>query len=137
MSWDDYNRRRAALRSVLAHAEQNPGDGLPYEYLPEAKANFRSRRELLLALQYDWSQVLWAHIELHSLDPKGRKLTDAKELARTAWADCASKYPVLRRLLDEHRGELGPAIRREQELIVSAGLGHTCDEKVYRTPYVA
>jgi hypothetical protein len=137
MSWDDHNRRRAAIKSVLAYAEKNPATGLPYEYVPEAKASFRSRRELLLALQYDWSQALWGRIELHSLDTKGRALKDASEIARLAWEDCASRYPVLRRLLDTHREEIGPSGGRERDLMVTAGIGHTADQKVYRTSYVA
>ncbi len=121
MSWDEHSRRRAAIRSVLTYAEKNPAAGLPYETLPEARANFRERRELLLALQYDWSQALWARIELRSLEGgKNSKLTDAAELARSAWADCAARHPVLRRLLDEHREELGPTVAREQDIMVAA-----------------
>jgi hypothetical protein len=141
MSWDDYNRRRAAIKAVLAHAETHPADGLPYEYLAEAAANFASRRELLLALQYDWSQALWARIELLSLDGnkkrRNAKLTDAGELARTAWHDCSAKHPVLRRLLDTYRDELGAAVRREQDIMTLAGIGHAADAKVYRIPHVA
>lgn len=108
MSRDEYRRRRAVLRCVLAHAEKNPAAGLSYEYVPEAKAIFRTRRELLLALQYDWSQALWARIEVHCSKAKSRQLTGASDLARMAWAECAAMYPVLRRLLDQHRDELGP-----------------------------
>ena len=63
MGWDDHNRRRAAIKAVLKHAEANPTEGLPFEQLPEVPANFRSRRELVLALQYDWMQALWARID--------------------------------------------------------------------------
>jgi hypothetical protein len=121
MSWDDHNRRRAALKSVLAYAESNPAAGLPYENLAHVRAEFSDRRELLLALQYDWSQALWARIELLSLDGgKNSRLTDAGDLGRTAWADCAAKHPVLRRLLDTYRDELGTATRREQEFMIGA-----------------
>jgi hypothetical protein len=136
MSWDDHNRRRAAIRSVLAHAEKNPTAGLPFEALPEVTACFSSRRELVLALQYDWSQALWARIELLSLNTKSAP-KDAADLARQAWAETAAKHPVLRRLLDEHRDDLGLAVTREDDLMVTAQLGLSCDEKVYRTPYVA
>jgi hypothetical protein len=139
MSWDDHNRRRAAIKSVLVYAEQNPAAGLPYENLPDVQENFRDRRELLLALQYDWSQALWARIELLSLDGghKGSKLSDAGELARAAWTDCSAKHPVLRRLLDTFRDELGPSTRREQEILITAGIGHVADMKTYASPYVA
>jgi hypothetical protein len=137
MSWDDHNRRRAAIKSVLAYAATNPTSGLPYEYVPEAKANFRDRRELLLALQYEWSQALWGRIELHSLDPRGRALTDASEVARLAWSDCAAKYPVLRRLLDAHREEIGPSGQRERDLLDPAAMGHSPDQRMYQASYVA
>jgi hypothetical protein len=57
---------------------------------------------------------LWARIELLSLDAR---LTDAGKLAHAAWSQCAAKRPVLRRLLDEHRDELGPATNREYNLM--------------------
>jgi hypothetical protein len=116
MSWDDYNQRRAAIKAVLAYAEQHPSAGLPYDLVPQAGANFRDRRELLLALQYDWSQALWARIELLSLDGGPR---DAGDLAKRAWSECSAKHPVLRRLLDEHRAELGPS-PREQQMLAAA-----------------
>jgi hypothetical protein len=121
MTWDDYNRRRAALKSVLAYAEKNPSDGLPFEQLPEVRAEFRDRRELLLALQYDWSQALWARIELLSLEHGRRNcaLTDADDLAGRAWADSAARHPVLRRLLDTYRDELGPSSREKDMLAVA------------------
>jgi hypothetical protein len=123
MSWDEHNRRRAAIKAVLAYAQRHPAAGLPYDAVPESRANFATRRELLLALQYDWSQALWARIELLSLDAqKYSKLTDAGDLARAAWADCAARHPVLRRLLDEHRDELAPFLGRENDIIASAAI---------------
>jgi hypothetical protein len=128
MSWDDHERRRAAIRCVLAYAEKHPADGLPYEHIDGLSAIFGTRRELLLALQYDWSQALWARIELLSLDGgsarRSARLTDAGELARTAWGQCAARHPVLRRLLDTYRDELGPAVRRERGILTSAAIGH-------------
>ncbi|HEV7203969.1 MAG TPA: hypothetical protein VGN18_05125 [Jatrophihabitans sp.] len=136
MSWADHSRRRAAVESVLVHAGSNPAGGLPFDVLPEVPAAFSSRRELMLALQYDWSQALWARIELLSLDPRSAP-KDAAQLARTAWVDTARRHPVLRRLLDEHRDDLGLAANRERDRMVTAPLGLTCEEKADRTPYVA
>jgi hypothetical protein len=121
MSWDDHNRRRTAIKSVLDYADKNPSAELPFDRVPDVAQIFADRHELLLALQYDWSQALWARIELLSLDcGRSGALTDADELARTAWAECAAKHPALRRLLDEHRDELGSTIAREQEIMVAA-----------------
>jgi hypothetical protein len=118
MSWDDHNRRRAAIAAVLDFAARHPSAGLPFEVLPQAQAVFRDRRELVLALQYDWMQALWARIELLALtDGSRRPLVDAADLAGAAWADCARQHPVLRRLLDCYRDELGPALLREREIL--------------------
>jgi hypothetical protein len=112
MSWDEHSRQRAAINAVLEYAAKNPTAGLPYEQLPQARRSFRDRRELVLALQYDWSQALWARIELLSLDGRrASRLADAAALARRATADCTAKYPVLRRLLDTYRDEIGPPAR--------------------------
>ena len=119
MGWDEHNRRRAAIKAVLAYAEQNPTAGLPYEALPAAHKAFKDRRDLVLALQYEWSQALWARIELLSLDNSRESagLADARYLAQRAWADCTARHPVLRRLLDDYRDELGPALLREQDCV--------------------
>src|SRR3954454_24247661 len=114
MSWDDFDRRRAAIKSVLAYAAEHPAAGLPFEELPEVRATFADRRELVLALQYVWTQALWARIELRSL---AGRLTDAQDLARAAWTDCAVAYPVLRRLLDCYLDELGPSPFPQRELL--------------------
>ncbi len=102
MDQADEARRRRAIRAVLARAEASPTAGLPYENLPEAAAVFRDRRELLLALQYEWSRALWARIEVLCHDG-----TPAAAVASTAWSYCAGRQPVLRRLLDTYRHELG------------------------------
>jgi hypothetical protein len=121
MGRDESRDRRAALKAVLAYAEQHPAAGLPYDVLPEARESFRGRRELLLALQYRWSHALWAHIGQLSRDARrSRRFEDAADLARLAWAQCAERHPVLRRLLDEHRDELGPSIGRDQEMPAAA-----------------
>jgi hypothetical protein len=117
MSWDDHARRRAAIKSVLAYAKEHPSAGLPYDLVPEARAQFSSRRELLLALQYDWTQALWARIDLLSLESRDGALLDARKLAERAYAECAERNPVLRRLLDEGRDELGVCVRREEDML--------------------
>jgi hypothetical protein len=119
MNWVDHCRRRAAIDAVLDYARQHPTAGLPYDTVPAATQVFADRRQLLLALQYDWSQALWARIELLSLAARGPARTDARELGRQAWRECAAANPVLRRLLDDGREQLGAATRRESDLLVS------------------
>jgi hypothetical protein len=103
MSWQAYHRRRAAIAMVLDHAQHNPNAGLPFDELPEVTAVFASRSDLLRALQQDWSQALWAQIELVSIASSAR-LTDAAHVCRQAWALTEARRPVLRRLLDEYPG---------------------------------
>ena len=117
MSWDDHARRRAAIKAVLAYAQSHPAAGLPYEQVAEAREQFRSRRELLLALQYDWTQALWARIDLLSLASKDGALLDARKLGEQAYAECAQRNPVLRALLDAGRDELGSSARREEDML--------------------
>jgi len=117
MSWDDHARRRAAIKAVLAYAQANPSAGLPFEQVAAAQAQFGSRRELLLALQYDWTQALWARIDLLSLESRDGALLDARKLGEQAYAECTQQHPVLRRLLDTCRDELGPSVRREEDML--------------------
>jgi hypothetical protein len=126
MTCDDHHRRPAVITTVLDFAAKNPDAGLPYETLPEVQAQFRDRRELVVALQYEWAQALWGRIELLSLDGSRtarRKPMDADEVARAAYAACAAAHPVLRRLLDRHRDELGPCLRQERDIVTSAAIG--------------
>jgi hypothetical protein len=119
MNWVDHCRRRAAIDAVLDYARQHPTAGLPYDTVPAATQVFADRRQLLLALQYDWSQALWARIEVLSLAARGPALSDARELGRQAWQQCAAANPVLRRLLDDGREQLGAVTRHESDLQVS------------------
>lgn len=126
MSWDDYRRRRAALTLVLEHANAHPQDDLAYEGFAQVQAEFGSRIEVVLALQYTWSQALWAQLELLTLDTSGGP-HDVAEVCRQAWQATAALRPTLRRLLDAHLVECEPqqALAREQDLLITAGIGHS------------
>jgi hypothetical protein len=118
MSWDDYRRRRDTINAVLVYAAEHPETGLPFDEVPQVAEHFADRRSLVLALQYDWTQALWARIELLSLESgRNGRFFAADELAEAAWTYCSGKHPVLRRLLDAYRDELGPCVAREQELL--------------------
>ena len=135
MSWQDCRRRRDAINAVLTFAERNPGAPVPFDSMPEVQAVFASLGELLLALQYDWQQVLWAQIELHSLDPAGHP-QDAAAVCSAAWDSAVALRPVLRALLDAHLSECNDARARarEQNLLVSAGIGHYSADRRYLLP---
>ncbi len=111
MSWDHQARRQAAIASVLAYAARHPHDGLPYAQLPAVEATFPDRRELLLALQFEWTESLWARIEVLALAGGRRShaaVGGAADVTARAWRQCARRQPVLRRLLDTYHEELGP-----------------------------
>jgi hypothetical protein len=135
MSWEDCHRRRDAINAVLTYAERHPEAPVPFESLPEVTAVFARRSDLLLALQYDWQQVLWAQVELHSLDTQGHPL-DASAICRLAWASAAAHRPVLRRVLDQHMSECNNARakQRQDNLLVSAGIGHYSTDRRYVSP---
>ncbi len=105
MGYRTRRRDHDVLALVLAHAQRDPDGGLPYDSVPEARATFRDRRELLLALQREWTHALWTRIEAHAARRGPRPL----DPARLAWSECCERHPVLRRLLDTHGQELGPS----------------------------
>lgn len=135
MSWEDFRRRREAITSVITFAEHNPGAPIPIESMPEVKAVFANRGELLLALQYEWQQLLWAQIELHSLDTDGNP-RDAAQICAAAWRAAAARRPVLRQVLDQHLAECNDARvqARLDNLFVSAGIGHHSKDRHYVSP---
>jgi hypothetical protein len=138
MGWDEHKRRRAALKALLDYAEQHPTAGLPYAQVDEVRAVFGDRSDVILALQYQWSQALWSRIEL--LSAQVRQPSDATALARQAWAQCATANPTLRRLLDTHLDECGrsvAAVREREQLLILAGAVPASRVRRYLTPHVA
>jgi hypothetical protein len=139
MSWDEHKRRRVALTQVLQYAQQEPTAGLPWAQLPDVRDVFGDRSDLILALQYRWSQALWSRIELLSMD--FRQPSDASALARLAWTQCAAANPTLRRLLDEHLDECGRSVdavrEREQDLMMAGAETPSAQTRRYLSPHVA
>jgi len=133
MSWTDFYRRRDAIDAVLAHAEQHPGAGLPFDELP---AGFADRESLALALQYKWSQVLTGHIGAALSETDRKPDVDHVEAVAAAWRLAARQHRALRGLLDQYMTEAGPEFRRtlraEQRMVAfAAGLaehGEPADE---------
>ena len=141
MSWDDFKRRRAAIAAVLAYADANPDADLAYTCLPEVSAEFGSRRELILALQYDWSLALWGQIETLSIESDNEPVMDSAKLVKAAWAAATKSHQTLRRLLDKHLNEAGEllhvALSRQSGLMVSAEIGQSAQGPRYVTCQVA
>ena len=138
MGWDEHKRRRAALKALLTYAEQHPTAGLPYAQVDDVRAVFGDRSDLILALQYQWSQALWGRIEL--LSSEVRRPSDAAALAQQAWAECAAANPTLRRLLDAHLDECGrsvEAVREREQSLMLAGAASSTPVRRYVTTHVA
>ncbi|MEP7019705.1 MAG: hypothetical protein ABI808_03570 [Pseudonocardiales bacterium] len=74
---------------MLEYATAHPDDDLVYKTSHSVQAQFASRTELILALQYDWSQALWAQIELLSLDTADGP-RDADQLCGQPWRATAA-----------------------------------------------
>lgn len=124
MTWDAYNRRKEALREVLAIADRRREEATATELLNEvegAKAAFGDEVELLLDLQMNWYQHLSGQLD--------RTLSvgadDLEALTIDAWSTIASERPGTRVLLDagEDRAEMHLAFAKEHEFLGrSAGI---------------
>lgn len=125
MTWDAYNRRKSALRDVLALADRQPVDDAPdldalMDAVPDAREAFTSDVELLLDTQLAWYQRLSGQLDRMILEGD-----DPASVAVEAWAAAAAGMPGARALLDANldRPELAKAFARERELLaVSAGV---------------
>jgi hypothetical protein len=124
MSWTDFYERRDTIDLVLAQAGRNPGAGLRFDDLPEARDRFASREELALALQYKWSQLLFGRLGVALLDAEHNAEVDSLEAVTSAWRRTAAEAPALRELLDGYVEDAGPefraALASEQRMLAHA-----------------
>ena len=123
MTWDAYNRRKEALRELLAVADRQRDLSL-IDLLNTVDADrkaFANETELLFDLQMLWFQRLSGQMD--------RLVTEGREspalMAVTAWVDAAAQLPGARALLDDQRGN--PALRKARAkeltfLAASAGV---------------
>lgn len=132
MSWEDFYRRRDTIAAVLHAAERAPDGPLPFT---EAGAGevFRDERELLLALHYQWMQVMTGQLraELGLPEdgdrPAGEDGRDPSDGAARAWRRAADEHTTLRAVLDanlERYPDVGfGALERERRVLaIAAGL---------------
>jgi hypothetical protein len=132
MSWNDFYRRRDVLDAVLRQAAKQPDGDLPYTGIPGATEAFASEEDLLLALQYKWTQLLGGYLRAEVAGPEdaedipGGNDTDHVDAVSRAWQRAASDHETLRAILDAHT-DSSPALRSRREaeqrmLAVTAGL---------------
>lgn len=122
MTWDAYNRRKSALREVLAAADRRRHDTADQllDAVPGARDAFGDDLSLLLDVQMAWYQRLSGQLDRTVLEG------DSPEtVAIEAWVAAAADMPGARALLDAHRDrpELAKAFAKERALLaVSAGV---------------
>lgn len=122
MSWTDFHRRREVADAVLRRAARDPRGPLPFAEVPGARELFGTEEQLVLALQYRWSQVLGGHLRTEfESEPE-----DHVDAVTRAWHEATRRNRTLRAVLDA-AAERHPALRRVQEaeqrmLAVAAGL---------------
>lgn len=123
MTWDAYNRRKVALRDMLAIADRQ-ADVTLTELLdmvdPDRQA-IKDETELLFELQMTWFQRLSG--QLDRLVSEGSQSPEL--VAVTAWVNAAAELPGARTLLDAHQE--APALRKafakeQAYLAASAGV---------------
>lgn len=122
MTWDAYNRRKSALREVLALADRRRRDTADQllDAVPDARAAFGDDLSLLFDVQMAWYQRLSGELDRTVLEGDS-----PATVAVEAWVACAAEMPGARALLDAHRDrpELAKAFAKERALLaVSAGI---------------
>lgn len=120
MTWDAYNRRKEALREILAIADRDRAASLTdlLDTVDPQHVVFADETAALFEIQMAWFQRLSGTID--------RLTTDGGEtpelVALAAWTECAAHLPGARALLDQHRDEpaLAKAFAKERAFIASA-----------------
>ncbi|MDT8914422.1 hypothetical protein [Amycolatopsis sp. PS_44_ISF1] len=130
MSWTDFYRRREILEAAIRHAGRAPGEPLMLEEIPGAADVYGSEDNLLLAMQYKWSQLLGGHLRAELADPADAEADamdrDQVDAVSRAWRRAQSDNEALRAVLDGAQ-ERCPALARQHEgelrmLALTAGL---------------
>src|SRR5262249_27482246 len=103
MSWTDFYRRREILEAAVRHAKRAPGEPLDLAEIPGSADVFGAEENLLLALQYKWTQVLGGHLRAELADPEdaaAEGVGDQVDTVSRAWRRAQSEHETLRAVLD-------------------------------------
>jgi hypothetical protein len=122
MTWDAYNRRKSALREILALADRRRDDTADQllDAVPGARDAFGDDLSLLFDVQMAWYQRLSGQLDRTVLEG-----AVPATIAVEAWVAAAADMPGARALLDANadRPELAKAFAKERALLaVSAGV---------------
>lgn len=118
MTWDAYNRRKEALREVLAIADRRREEVSANELLHTvegANLAFTNEVGLLLDVQMTWFQRLSGQLD-RTLSAAAE---DLETVVTNAWTDAAAEMPGARALLDANANtpELQKAFKKELEFL--------------------
>ncbi|MBK1786186.1 hypothetical protein [Prauserella cavernicola] len=132
MSWNDFYRRRDVIDAVLRRAERDPHGALPFAEVAGAREAFGSEENLLLALQYKWTQVLSGRLRSEVAGPEdadgvpGGGERDHVDAVSRAWRAAVREQPTLRAVLEAHAGRYASTDNAHEAelrmLAVTAGL---------------
>jgi hypothetical protein len=127
MSWTDFYRRQEILEATIRQAKPDPGAPLALDEIPGAKEHFGCEENLLLALQYKWTQLLGGRLRAELADPDDATgFGDRVDAVTRAWHDATAEHEVLWAVLDAGAGR-HPSLKRLRDgelrmLAVTAGL---------------
>lgn len=106
MGWNDFYRRRDIIDAVLREARRDPHGPLPFAEIDGAKEAFGSEEQLLLALQYKWTQALSGQLRAKAAGPEdsydvpGGDDDAHVDAVSNAWLATVRANPALRAVLD-------------------------------------
>ena len=127
MSWTDHYRRQEILEATLRHAGREPAAPLQLAEIPGAEDEFGTEENLLLALQYKWTQLLTGRLRAEVADPDDADgFGDRVDAVTRAWRRTVAEHETLRAVLDaglERHDSLQPMRDAElRALAVTSGL---------------
>ncbi|MGH3423325.1 MAG: hypothetical protein ACRDO8_01275 [Nocardioidaceae bacterium] len=118
MTWDAYNRRKRALRDVIAVADRARDGVLPWNDLETVPTTFEDADDLLLDLQMYWHRRLAGLVD----EAFGTDQRDPRSAVVSAWREATAELPGVRAILDAHDQDPVLERARRKEL---AYLGNT------------
>ncbi len=123
MTWDAYNRRKTALRDMLALADRRDDATLDslLDTVPGAREAFDDPRIALFDAQMLFVQRVRGQVDMAVGDGLSDEPTDPEDAVVQAWAGAAARMPGARTLLDaaEAEGDLAKAFAKERALLAT------------------
>ncbi|WP_375002882.1 hypothetical protein [Aeromicrobium sp. CTD01-1L150] len=123
MTWDAYNRRKTALRDMLALADRHEDVKLAHliETVPGAREAFDDPRIALFDAQMAFVQRVRGRVDMMLGDGLQNESVRHEEAVVQAWAEVAQSMRGARKLLDaaEAEGDLAKAFAKERAMLAT------------------